>query len=909
MNDSLLSAIKALDFTAIRNICLALSQEERQELKSYFARKNFNFIFREVLKEEKRYHFSNKELAIISYTIMCVCNTLEEVRKIELFQNIEPYVKGNYYYFLSSLEDEVLLDFVQTPQGAYMIEGIQLMYKDNPSKMSFQILWSAYKAGYIALNEGIFIENMYNINWFKADEHLTKYLLKHPETVVLFPSVPTYIQDTIFTTEEWKKIYHTLDKKGYFTNKNAILHAFIEALLNPWKKNVLDMYCRWIETLEPSHQELLSSQHTLFALLSCDKTSVVNFVMKLIKEIAGEKGFDFQSFADNFALCFATPKITKSQLIGLSILEKHYKKQAPSNPDYREQLAVLFTVPDVKLQEKVASLLTTYFGGEGLPEVIAPYSDYLKGKAQDLLSPTPVPPSEGKGASLNQDNNLPSQFADCPPSGKSAIAEYVEGLNSHTSQIARTARTPHTWDDLLFLIGDCIRERSPLVLDLFFEGLNQLQAQIPADYPEQVKPYLKQLLSNERAVTSLFYQFLDSWCNQSPIPLVYNTNKEWNELQELYKEKKYSQAEKFNKLREIHVSANKAKKIFPFFFNKIACALQKLKEKDTLPFISTPTHAPFYIEPLTFLERIIQYEKAGKTPMQEDVIIGLNRLLPTEITEAQKQLALSLTGNYAPALQYYFEVNKQITITDATRVLWGQVLRLKDINGVFPELEIPQKPNLQGLVRPFYLKYEVELTKINGVERNKIILEDNWDKKHSTYSYYNELGANYYNVSPMGKVIDEDIDYELSLNPRYIDGWLCKYLLPYTQGMDRESLSEATRVMSLLLEHHLPIYHGGWLMVATCLLAERKNLRDLATEYILLSLQKGETLTYLAEAIGTLLAHKYAPIARFVEFIDLPTRDPKVKGFQKSVVEAYLPLAEKLDKKPTNHKKLVAFSC
>ena len=878
MKENLLSAIKAHDFTAIRNICFGLSEEERQELKSYFARKNFNFIFREVLEKEKRYHFSNKELAIISYTIMCVCNTLEEVRKIELFQNIEPYVKGNYYYFLSSLEDEVLLDFVQTPQGAYMIEGIQLMYKDNPLEMSFQILWSVYKAGYIPLNEGVFIQKMYDLNWFKADEHLTKYLLKHPETVVLFPSVPAYIQDTIFTTEEWKKIYHTLNKKGYFTNKNAILHAFIEALLNPWKKTVLDMYCRWIETLEPSHQELLSNQHTLFALLSSDKTSVVNFVMKLIKEISSEKDFDFQAFADNFALCFTVQKIAKSQLIGVEILEKYYKKQAPTNPDYREQLAVLFTVPDTQLQEKVANLLTTYFNHEGLPEVIAPYSDYLKGKAQDLLQSLPSPNS-----SENSEN-------------------------SENSQTARAARTPRTWDDLLFLIGDCIRERSPLVLDLFFEGLNQLQAQIPADYPEQVKPYLNQFLSNERAVTSLFYQFLDSWCSQSPIPLVYNTNKEWNELQELYKEKKYSQAEKFNKLREIHVSANRAKKIFPFFFNKIACVLQKLKEKDTLPFISTSTHAPFYIEPLTFLERIIQYEKAGKTPMQEDVIIGLNRLLPTEITEAQKQLARSLTGNYAPALQYYFEISKTITITDATRVLWGQVLRLKDIDGVFPELEIPQNPNLQGLVRPFYLKYEVELTKINGVERNKIILEDNWDKKHSTYSYYNELGANYYNVSPMGKVIDEDIDYELSLNPRYIDGWLCKYLLTYTQGMDRESLSEATRVMSLLLEHQLPIYHGGWLMVTTCLLAERKPLRDLAAEYILLSLQREKTLSYLAEAIGTLLAHKYAPIARFVEFLDLPTRDPKVKGFQKAVVEAYLPLAEKQEKKPTNHKKLVEFN-
>ena len=892
MKENLLSAIKAHDFTAIRNICFALSEEERQELKSYFARKNFNFIFREVLEKEKRYHFSNKELAIISYTIMCVCNTLEEVRKIELFQNIEPYIKGNYYYFLSSLEDEVLLDFVQTPQGAYMIEGIQLMYKDNPLEMSFQILWSVYKAGYIPLNEGVFIQRMYDLNWFKADDHLTKYLLKHPETVVLFPSVPAYIQDTIFTTEEWKKIYHTLNKKGYFTNKNAILHTFIEALLNPWKKTVLDMYCRWIETLEPSHQELLSNQHTLFALLSSDKTSVVNFVMKLIKEIANEKDFDFQTFADNFALCFVTQKIAKSQLIGLGILENNYKKQAPTNPDYREQLAVLFTVPDAKLQEKVANLLTTHFNHEGLPEVIAPYRDYLKGKAQDLLAT--LSPSESSASSDLSDRSASSENSHTSHS-------------SHTPKIAPAARTPHTWDDLLFLIGDYIRERSPLVLDLFFEGLNQLQAQIPADYPEQVKPYLKQFLSNERAVTSLFYQFLDSWCSQSPIPHVYNTNKEWNELQELYKEKKYSQAEKFYKLREIHVSANKAKKIFPFFFNKIACVLQKLKEKDTLPFISTPTHAPFYIEPLTFLERIIQYEKAGKTPMQEDVIIGLNRLLPTEITEAQKQLARSLTGDYAPALQYYFEVNKQIIVTDATRVLWGQVLRLKDIDGVFPELEIPQKPNLQGLVRPFYLKYEVELSKINGVERNKIILEDNWDKKHSTYSYYNELGANYYNVSPMGKVIDEDIDYELSLNPRYIDGWLCKYLLTYTQGMDRESLSEATRVMSLLLQHGLRIYHGGWLMVATCLLAERKPLRDLATEYILINLQKGETLSYLAEAIGTLLAHKYAPIARFIEFLDLPTRDPKVKGFQKSVVEAYLPLAEKQEKKPTNHKKLVEF--
>ena len=869
MNDSLLSAIKAHDFATIRNICFAFSQEERQELKSYLARKNFNFIFREVLEKEKRYHFSNKELALISYTIMCVCNTLREVRKIELFQNIEPYVKGNYYYFLSSLEDEILLDFVQSPQGAYMIEGIQLMYKDNPLKMSFQILWSAYKAGYIALNEEIFIHKMYGFNcWFKSEDHLTEYLLKYPETVVLFPSVPAYIQDTIFATEEWKKIYHTLNERGYFTNRNSILQAFIEALLNPWKKNVLDMYCRWIEALEPSPKELLANQHTLFALLSSDKTSVINFALKLIKQIADEKDFDFQAFADNFTLCFATQKIAKSQLIGLNILEKYYKKQAPTHIDYRDQLAVLFTIPDAKLQEKVATLLTTYFNNESLCEVIAPYYDYLKIPTLQLL-----PAFELSDASDSSESPEPSNS---PESSNQS--------NAHPQKIAYAARPlePNTYsltpEKLLFLIGDCIRERSPLVLDLFFEGLNQLQAQIPADFSQQISPYQKQLGNQPFEFTTYrkcMRWVIDVWEGKASLSDDIFGGKLYNPI--------------------------------PFLREKTKRLLLKLKQGNTLPFVSTPTHSSFYIDPQVYLERIAQYEKAGKTPMWEDVVVGLNRLLPSEITEAQKQLALFLTGEYASALQYYFEVSNAIAVTDATRVLWGQVLRLKDIDGIFPELEIPQKPNLQGLVRPFYLEYEVKPTKIKGLERNKIILEDDWDKKYSTYSLYNDLGANYYNVSPMSKATDEDIDYQLSLNPRYIDGWLCKYLLTYAQGMEGESLTEATRVMSLLLEYHLPIYHGGWLMVATCLLAERKNLRDLSTEYILLSLQRGETLTYLAKAIGTLLAHKYAPINRFMEFLDMPTRDPKVKAFQKAVVEAYLPLAEKQEKKPTNHKKLVAF--
>jgi len=885
MKENLLSAIKAHDFTAIRNICFALSEEERQELKSYFARKNFNFIFREVLEKEKRYHFSNKELAIISYTIMCVCNTLEEVRKIELFQNIEPYVKGNYYYFLSSLEDEVLLDFVQTPQGAYMIEGIQLMYKDNPLEISFQILWSVYKAGYIPLNEGVFIQKMYDLNWFKADEHLTKYLLKHPETVVLFPSVPAYIQDTIFTTEEWKKIYHTLNKKGYLTNKNAILHAFIEALLNPWKKTVLDMYCRWIETLEPSHQELLSNQHTLFALLSSDKTSVVNFVMKLIKEISSEKDFDFQAFADNFALCFVTQKIAKSQLIGLDILAKHYKQQAPANPDYREQLAVLFTVPDAKLQEKVANFLTTYFNHEGLPEVIAPYCDYLKGKAQDLLAT--LSPSE------NSENSENSK-------------------NSHTSQTASTALTltpvpcPLTPENLLFLLGDCLRERTAATIDLFFEGLVQQQESLPANYTKELAPYLKKLMKSHYldSVTTIIKGFLYCYSHQKPleIPPYQYTYEESNALREKLDEAAFEEYLLWGRLY-------KHKIFMPFLFHKAQLTLKYLNEKEMLPFLSTPTHEPFYIDTEIFVDKLLQYEAVNKQPDLHDLVVACNRLLFKEVSAAAKEKARQLKGDYAKAIQYYLGLTDEIQPTEELLPLWTQITRIKHPDREFPEFETTSAKDIPSVVKPYYIGYGWTKWRDRDMftfHNYDIGYDEKSEKGYWIEHYRNSFSPFYYNACGGSTPLSTEVNYLLSLNPHYPDAILCGYIANNACGADE--IRNMQLPLEAVLRYDLRVRHSGWLYIGACLLYDKRPSRDLAYEYILQALARGEDLHYVGRYLSDVLAMHFSPINRFVEFLDRPTRDPKLKAFQRKVVALYLEEAKKQDKLPRNHKKLAEFS-
>ena len=881
---TLLSAIKAHDFTAIRNICFALSEEERQELKSYFARKNFNFIFREVLEKEKRYHFSNKELAIISYTIMCVCNTLEEVRKIELFQNIEPYIKGNYYYFLSSLEDEVLLDFVQTPQGAYMIEGIQLMCKDNPLEMSFQILWSVYKAGYIPLNEGVFIQRMYDLNWFKAEEHLTKYLLKRPETVILFPSVPAYIQDTIFTTEEWKKIYHTLNKKGYFTNKNAILHAFIEALLNPWKKTVLDMYCRWIETLEPSHQELLSNQHTLFALLSSDKTSVVNFVMKLIKEISSEKGFDFQSFADNFVLCFATQKIAKSQLIGVEILEKYYQKQAPTNPDYREQLAVLFTVPDVKLQEKVASLLTTYFGGEGLAEVVAPYQDYLKGKAQDLLATL----SQSESSTLSE---------------RSASSDNSKNSYTPTPKTACAARTL-TPENLLFLLGDCLREPAAHTIDVFLEGLITLQDDFPADWAKSLSPYIKQLtkrVDKEEIPTDIILLgVLRALIDRRPLALDPKCRYTWEE----FCQKREKLSEKEFEAYSLDYYLGNARQVLPFLFRKGQMVIDFILQHCHLPLLSTPTHLPFYIEAEVLVDKLLQYEAQGKAPDLDDLIVACNRLLLTEVSAAAKEKARQLKGDYAKAIQYYLGLTDDIQLTDELLPLWAQITRLKHPDREFPEFAATSAKDILGVVKPYLIGYGWQENK----SHKKFVFEHHTKWIGVSYTdLKNAFPYRYYNANGGSSPISTIFEYKLSLNPHYPDAMLCDYISTWVTGNEVREIRNMSVPLEVLLRYDIRVRHSGWLYIGTALLFEKRPSRDLAYEYICQAITRGEDLTYLKTYLAQALAWDFLPITRFIEFLDRPTHDAKLKAFGKEVIALYLEEAEKQDKLPKNHKKLAAF--
>ena len=898
MKETLLSALKAHDFTAIRNICFALPEQEKAQIKKQTQHKDWENIF------EKK-HLSYEIEYIITYLMMCVCHSVEELLSVEKqldFTSVKSFHTRIKYplFFLNSQHSQAFMELIHTPEGAYMIKGAQQVFEQSPRSFSIEILLALYTEGMIPFNEEIFVKNLYDIEYSRTQEaKAAEVLLQYPELATrVIPHTATYIDYVISSSLEWQKVFTLLCKKNYFPDKSFVT-SFIEVLLNPWKKNVLDMYCRWIEGLAPTEEELLPSQHTLFALLTLDKSSLINFAMKCIAQISTHPAFDFQAFADNFALCFTVQKIAKSQLIGVEILEKYYQKQTPTNPNYREQLAVLFTVPDVKLQEKVASLLTTYFNQEGLPEVIAPYRDYLKGKAQDLLAT--LSPSENSENSKNSENSHTSQTARAARTSHTSH-NFHSFHSSHSSHTLTPVPCPLTPNETLFLLGDCLREPAAHTIDVFLEGLITLQDDFSADWAKSLSPYIKQLTKRvdkeEIPTDAILLGVLRALIDRRPLALDPKCSYTWEEF--CKKRKKLSEKE-FEAYTQDYYLGN-AREVLPFLFRKGQMVIDSILLHCHLPLLSTPTHLPFYIEAEVLVDKLLQYEAQDVQPDIDDLIVACNRLLFTEVSAAAKEKARQFKGDYTKAIQYYLGLTDEIQLTEELLPLWAQITRLKHPDREFPEFAATSAKDILGVVKPYLIDYGWKEN--DGYKEFTFGYHTEWvgvsytDLKNAfPYRYYNANGG----CSPISTIFE----YKLSLNPHYPDAMLCDYISTWVTGNEVREIRNMSVPLEVLLRYDIRVRHSGWLYIGTALLFEKRPSRDLAYEYICQAITRGEDLSYLKTYLAQVLAWNFLPITRFIEFLDRPN-PPAVKDFGIAVVKQYLSIVKE-DELPKNHKKLANF--
>ena len=921
MELKLITAIAEGDFSAILNITSQLTDSERYEtiaairILDPYSEKDFP---RKDIAAKDIYHHNHLVSQALNYALITMVREESDMPKVIMDRKgyqghpykENPYVIFRYCYILPVIEY-----YEQFPPDAYIKKILEDRYTKEYNGLSFGFQWYFYKKGWIPFEEERFVRNLLEVDQMdnRSVTADAQFLFQYPEAIekVLLQLYRIEAKvldlskwesdDTLRKTNScgsakvttyWDEVFELLVHYGYQIPRSFV-GQLLESLLNQWKKPHLDWHCRLLKWLAPTQEELLAHQQTLFAVLGTGVGSVVKTVMEYIVSIANAPKFDFESFRVQFPLAFTVEKQPKTLLQGVEILAKEFKKHPPTDLSYREQLAVLFTQPDAKLQEAVADLLTTYFADEGLAEVVAPYKDYLKGKAQKLLE--------------NHSLEVAEASASVTPNSQ-AITPNTQPLTPNTHTLTPILY-PLTPNETLFLLGDCIREKSAATIDVFFDALVRLQEQIPADYTEQIKPYLKQLLAREWFVGTmpLLYLFLDSWSNQSATPLLYDTDKEWKEIQKLYKEDKYTQADKLDKPRVMHIAANEAQQTFPYLFNKIARTLQKLKEKDTLPFLSTPTHEPFYIEAEVLVDKLLQYEAQGKAPDLDDLIVACNRLLFMDVSAAAKEKAQQLKGDYAPAILYYLGLTDKIQLNEALLPLWTQITRLKHPDEEFKVFENTQAKNILSVVKPFYIRYGWEKrTYANGEVGEEFTYHCNhyykYGKDKSRPTLYN-----YYNANEGKCTSAQEAEYKLSLNPHYPDAILCAHIALWATMNEADQVRDMTLPLEAVLRYNLRVRHSGWLYIGACLLFEKRPSRDLAYEYICQAIARGEDLSYLKTYLAQVLAWDYLPIPRFIEFLDRPN-PPAVKAFGKEVVQLYLEEVKKQDKLPRNHKKLSQFA-
>ena len=891
--NQLIDHIKNKDWQQVLTFTASLTKSDRYETIEYLKKVDVN---KDILKAEgshltgeaRNAFFDNRYLvdACLNYCLVTCIRNYEDLKRLEAKN--EHYTLNHYYSFISTPFFKPLIDFYTLFPPNYLDKVIKDLSKEKFRNIDFKVLWKLHEHHWVTFNEPFFLKSLLNIPMFHRNTlEDADFLFDHPKALqdvfLTFHKHEMPILDISKWNaregfvckkihEFWTEVIIILQEKGFEFDR-AIVKNLLDSLLNNWKKPHLDWHVRLLKLFKPTQIEYFENQSTLFSVLGTGQPSLIKYAVESIKSIYILKDFDSAGFINNLPRIFSNDKGTKPILIGLDILDKLLSKQTVGK-GYSDQLAILLMQSDANIQEKTSNLLLKYFNDENIKLVVKPYLPYLKDKTKEILSLKDV----------------------------EITLEEAAAITEH-SKVFSPVTMPSTWDELLFHIGTCIRTQSALDIDLFFEGLNQLQFEIPTNFVKQLKPYTQQLSNRvwENNTMTIFSTFIISWLDGSGSTFV---KVEHNPI--------------------------------PYLKNKTYWLLDKLQSQNSLPFLSTPTHEPFYIHPNLLLERLLEYEEKRQSIHLEDLVVACNRTLLSEIDNYTLELSKKLTGFYADAIRYFvgatdrieytdstsalrkltsvytktrqylFGATEEIEYTDSTLALWTQIARIKKPSGIFIEFEKSKAQTYLSVVCPFILDFRVDTDKNEYATWYRLILENNWNESWFNKEKIARHETIFYNTASAVKGIREDITYQLTLNPQYLDAQLCRYIPDTASGNEVGGFEDCLYPIRFIVEHELPIYHSGWIYVSVCLLFEKKISRDLASDYIQLSIQKKGQPDYLAHIIGRLISSKFAPINRLIEYFDKPNNSKEIKILQLSILENCIINFDK-NNLPSNSKKIIEY--
>ncbi len=693
------------------------------------------------------------------------------------------------------------------------------------------------------------------------------------------------------TIQVWEKVFERLLTENKIDRK-WFLESCLQTQTKEWNNGTRSFFRKRFDDAQPSKNELVTVQQSLFPLLHASLNQVVNYAVGYVKEIYEENDFDMDTFLDWIQPVMMRDDCKGSIKTLLTMFEKTCKNQPQFQSKILDLLADTFAINDLTIQEKSAKILQKYTTNDNdeIKEKLTMYAPQMLGNVKTLVADL-----------LTED--VDNEEVDLDIEYKFALKPTLRLYDKSRVEL------PKDWNELLFQIGNFIGSGNVIDSEILLNSLILLKDQIPADYQTQCEAYQNKLYGT-------YYE--SSFKNHTKMFILH-----WMDNSE----------KKFDKIQ--HYGYNS--KVLDLQYNRLVHLNNKMKEKSTLPLLSFPTHKPYWIEPKTLIERLIAYQKADEKIDMTDLAIAISRM-PRERVDEALPLCEQLDVNLSKLMKFclgasdkieldsegnfftkFLLGNGQTTKESVHNSLWALAARTYYPDKVFPEFEKTFLADVPNVIAPFapepYFKedwHEWTNYQTKEKERSKSWFYLNLDfPPHKTlpptmlYSLeFFDKGKqnNYYYYG----LTTNDVYYYYGFTPQNLDA-LYVLLLQTASRMADENSNNWEGVCKIMLRSNTVFNRNSLLVLASAFFQQKREARGFAAEVLMHHFQE-QTIEpeKLGEQIGFLVNNKYSPIQRFVDVIAL-VKDASMLHNQGLLLmlNALIISIKDIAEFPTNTKKLL----
>lgn len=701
--------------------------------------------------------------------------------------------------------------------------------------------------------------------------------------------------------EPWLYLIPEFIKQGKL-EREWVLQKCIEIQSNFWKQTTKKFYKDLFKALNPTEQELLNLQDSLFMLLQHELKPTVNFALDSLKPLIHHQAFNFAEF-----MTFIAPMMMNGEFkSSIKSLLTQFDKILKTHPQhmaliYPSLCHVLF-INDLALQEKAVKLLVKYANQdilgdewENLISHIETLFDSLPNDIKTLLAPlyqTQDEINESKTEHIVQ--NLLSDMT----------YQYDPVVRIDYFADDKKIELYSEFNDILFNVQQLISTKNPIDIEIFMESWLKLKSnnQLPKDYLEHIKPILEQYRKSwyyNRAFNAFKAEFLND---------IFQNNDE-----------KY---EHYDKSRDYKI-INSYKAMIPQF-------IRLNQHNPNLSLLSMPTHFPAFIEPKVLVERLISYQDANETINLTDYAVALARMPRVNIEPAIELLSEIKDVLIIESLKFAFGVT-EIGETIPPKYITELFGNNKDEDyqawrGIFATIAKTHYPYIE-------LDYQhSESYLFDRVIKNDLIGSDYHYKKIYEYKEKNgkyahiEAGQEvtfqmkeYFNLAHTTNLYRQ-VCYYSELCPDWEDHYnllLPKYLMTINQIDYDKFLSTyifynetvhpklALPILERLMSEDYPYNAYTQFILVACLFAKDKAVRLAGIDAVIFAISHFKLdPNMFAQHSSQWIQHFSAPFSRYVECITQLSQYESI--YQKvllEIIEKTIIQIEFKDKLPTNFKK------